>query len=107
MGELLADHTTLRLGGPADDYMRCTDPDRLVETVADADRDGTPVLLLGGGSNVVVADEGFPGLVVDIATRGVEADVSTGGAPESCGGVLVTVAAGEDWDELVGRAVTE
>jgi UDP-N-acetylmuramate dehydrogenase len=107
MSELLADHTTLRLGGPAKGYVRCEDTDQLVRTVAEADADGTPVLLLGGGSNVVVADEGFDGLVVDIATRGVEADVATGGAPEGCGGVLVAVAAGEDWDELVAHAVTE
>ena len=105
--QLLADHTTLRLGGPAEQYVRCTDPEQLVRTVADADKAGTPVLLLGGGSNVVVADEGFPGLVVDIATRGVHADPSPGSGVAECGGALVTVAAGEDWDDLVARAVTE
>ena len=103
----LADHTTLRLGGPAGEYVRCTDTEQLVRTVADADQAGTPVLLLGGGSNVVVADEGFPGLVVDIATQGVQADPSTGSGTAECGGALVTVAAGEDWDDLVARAVTE
>ncbi len=103
----LADHTTLRLGGPADGYVRCDDVDELVRTVADADAAGTPVLLLGGGSNIVVADDGFPGLVVDIATRGVSADPSTGSENAACGGALVTVAAGEDWDDLVARAVTE
>jgi UDP-N-acetylmuramate dehydrogenase len=105
--KLLADHTTLRLGGPAADYVRCTEIDTLVAAVRDADRDGTPVLLLGGGSNLVVADEGFPGLVVDIATRGVEVDPSTGSGAAECGGAVVTVAAGEDWDDLVARAVTE
>ncbi len=104
---MLADHTTLRLGGPAADYVRCTDTDELIRVVAEADAAGTPVLLLGGGSNVVVADEGFPGLVVDIATRGIEADPSTGSGAAECGGALVTVAAGEDWDALVARAVGE
>ncbi len=107
MGELLAEHTTLRLGGPAADYVRCTDTDQLIATVAEADADGVPVLLLGGGSNLVVADEGFDGLVVDIATSGIEADPSTGSGAAECGGALVTVAAGESWDDLVARAVAE
>lgn len=98
---MLADHTTLRLGGKASDYVRCTGTDELVATVAEADAAGTPVLLLGGGSNLVVADDGFPGLVVDIATRGVEVE------SDGCGGALVTVAAGENWDDLVARAVGE
>ena len=101
MTERLADHTTLRLGGPAGDYVRCTSEAELVDAVARADRDGVPVLLLGGGSNLVVADHGFDGLVVDIATTGVEAE------SDSCGGALVTVAAGEGWDDLVARAVDE
>ena len=53
----------------------------------------------------MVADDGFPGLVVRIATRGVSPDVETTDDP-TCGGVLVTVAAGESWDALVERAVT-
>jgi UDP-N-acetylmuramate dehydrogenase len=105
LGEQLADHTTLRLGGPASDYVRCTDTDQLVATVSEADAAGTPVLLLGGGSNLVVSDDGFPGLVVDIATTGVE--VEAGSGTDLCGGALVTVAAGEGWDGLVARAVAE
>src|SRR4051794_23736537 len=53
--DLLADHTTLRLGGPAAAYVCCEDTERLVATVAEADERGTPVLLLGGGSNLVVS----------------------------------------------------
>ena len=101
MGELLADHTTLRLGGPASEYRRVTDTDELVAAVAEADAGRTPLLLLGGGSNLVVSDEGFPGLVLDIATTGVEVEA------DACGGAMVTVAAGEVWDDLVARAVTE
>ena len=98
---LLADHTTLRLGGPATDWVRATTEAEVVEAVAEADRAGRPVLLLGGGSNLVVADEGFDGLVVEIATTGVEPE------GDACGGAMVTVAAGEPWDPFVARAVRE
>jgi UDP-N-acetylmuramate dehydrogenase len=96
---LLADLTTLRLGGPARTLVEATTTDELVAAVRDADVAGEPVLLVAGGSNLVVADEGFPGTVVRIATRGVRVEEDT------CGGAMVTVAAGEGWDELVARAV--
>ena len=57
--------------------------------------------MLGGGSNLLVGDDGFPGTVVRVATRGVSADVS------SCSGASVTVAAGEDWDAFVATAVEQ
>ncbi|MBI2244719.1 MAG: UDP-N-acetylmuramate dehydrogenase [Nocardioides sp.] len=98
----LADHTTLRLGGPAGRWVRATSEDELVAAVSEADGAGEPVLVLGGGSNLVVSDGGFPGTVVEVATRGVVPDVEDGA---SCGGVLVTVAAGETWDDLVALAV--
>ncbi len=98
MPERLADHTTLRLGGPADEWVTVTSEDELAGAL-DTD---LPVLVLGGGSNLVVADEGFRGRVVEIATRGVTPDVED---EASCGGVLVTVAAGEPWDDFVATAV--
>ena len=73
----LRDHTTLRLGGPGRAWVRATTEAELVAAVADADAAGTPVLLLAGGSNLVVADEGFDGLVVQVATAGVDADTDT------------------------------
>ena len=101
MTERLAAHTTLRLGGPAADWVRAVTEDELVTAVTEADAAGRHVLVLGGGSNLVVADEGFAGTVVEVATRGI--------APEAdlCSGAVVTVAAGEDWDALVARAVSE
>jgi UDP-N-acetylmuramate dehydrogenase len=99
----LADHTTLRLGGPADSWVRATTEPELVAAVTEADAGGGPVLVLGGGSNVVVADAGFPGTVVEVATSGITADVADD--EPSCGGVLVRVAAGEPWDTLVAHAV--
>ncbi len=103
MPELLRDHTTLRLGGPAREWVRATTEDALVDAVRRADQAGEPLLVLGGGSNLVVADEGFDGTVVEVATSGVHAD------PEdddpTCGGAVVQVAAGESWDALVATAV--
>ncbi|PUA82590.1 UDP-N-acetylmuramate dehydrogenase [Nocardioides currus] len=103
MPDLLADHTTLRLGGPARDWVRATTEQELVDAVSAADAAGTPVLVLGGGSNLVVADTGFDGLVVEVATSGITPD--TDDTDGVCGGVLVRVAAGETWDDLVATAV--
>ncbi len=94
----LADCTTLGVGGPARSFVRAGTEADLVEAVRAADRRGEPVLILGGGSNVVVADEGFDGTVIQVATRGV----GRAGAPGT-----VTAAAGEDWDALVARTVAE
>ena len=99
----LAERTTLRLGGPGRRWVTATTEDALLDAVRTADAAGEPVLVLGGGSNLVVADEGFPGTVVEVATRGVRADVE--GDDPTCGGALVEVAAGEDWDGFVATAV--
>ncbi|WP_309649489.1 UDP-N-acetylmuramate dehydrogenase [Nocardioides sp.] len=100
---LLADHTTLHLGGPARRFVVAGTEAELVDAVRRADEAGEPLLVLGGGSNLVVADAGFDGTVVQVATTGVVPDVE--GDDASCGGVLVTVAAGESWDDLVATAV--
>jgi UDP-N-acetylmuramate dehydrogenase len=102
MTELLSDHTTLRLGGPARAWLRVTTEEELVDAMATAEG---PVLVLGGGSNVVVADEGFDGTVVEVALAGVRADVES--TDPTCGGVMVTVAAGEEWDAFVAHAVEQ
>jgi len=99
--EVLAGHTTLRLGGPATSWTRAATESEIVESVSTADEAGTPTLLLAGGSNLVVADHGFEGQVVEIATTGVAVE------SDACGGAYVTVAAGENWDVLVTRAVAE
>ena len=104
----IRDYTTLRLGGPARRFVEATTEAELLREVRAADEAGTPLLVLGGGSNVVVADEGFDGTVVHVATRGVHVEGEDGLDPRepACGGVVVRVAAGEDWDALVLRAVT-
>ena len=90
----LADLTTLAVGGPADRVIEVETAAELVAAVREADEAGRPLLLLGGGSNVVAPDEGWPGDVVAVRTRGIERD----------GGRLV-VQAGEPWDDLVAYAV--
>jgi UDP-N-acetylmuramate dehydrogenase len=90
----LSDLTTLRLGGPAARYVEATSEQALIDAVVDADRSGEPLLVLAGGSNVVVADEGFPGTVVRVATRGVVRK-----------GASLEVSAGEPWDPLVADCV--
>jgi UDP-N-acetylmuramate dehydrogenase len=92
----LSDYTTLRLGGPARRFVRAGTEDDLIKAVRAADDSGEPTLILGGGSNLVVADEGFDGTVIQVATRGVD----PGGEPG-----LVTVAAGEDWDAVAAWTV--
>jgi UDP-N-acetylmuramate dehydrogenase len=97
---LLARYTTLGLGGPARDFVTATTDEELSSAVQAADAAGDPVLVLGGGSNLVIADEGFPGTVVHVATRGVT-------YTRTSGAVEVAVAAGENWDDIVAATVAE
>jgi UDP-N-acetylmuramate dehydrogenase len=92
----LADLTTLAVGGPIDRLLEVTDDAELVEAVREADEAGRPLLVLGGGSNVVAPDAGWPGDVVAVRTRGVE---RTGNS--------LDVRAGEPWDELVAYTAGE
>ena len=97
---MLAAYTTLGVGGPAARFVDAGTDDQVIAEVRDGDASGEPVLVLGGGSNLVVADEGFPGTVVHVATSGVKITPGQDG-------VTVAVAAGEDWDSLVGRCVAD
>ena len=99
-GEPLAGHTTFRVGGPARRFVPVTTTDAVIDAVSDCDRRCEPVLLLVGGSNLLVGDDGFDGTVVHIATRGVHLDSGS-----ACAGVTVRVAAGEPWDDVVVHAV--
>jgi UDP-N-acetylmuramate dehydrogenase len=87
----LSSLTTLRLGGPPRALVEAADEDALVAAVRAAEE---PVLVLAGGSNLVVADEGFDGTVVAVRTRGIVTD-----------GSRLTVAAGEPWDDVVALTV--
>lgn len=90
--------TTLRLGGPARELVETPDTAQLTDALASADDAGTPVLVIGGGSNLVVADQGFAGTVVHVKSSTVEfGDVDD--RP------FVTADAGVEWDGLVARTV--
>ncbi|MGL5859737.1 MAG: UDP-N-acetylmuramate dehydrogenase [Phycicoccus sp.] len=97
--EPLAGHTTMRVGGPAARMVVAETTSELVDAVREVDDADEPLLVLAGGSNVVLPDDGVVGTVVKVATRGVAVESA------EAGGVSVTVAAGEPWDELVARAV--
>ena len=97
----LSEHTTFRLGGEARELVRATTTTEIVEAVREADEHGIPVMVLSGGSNVLVADEGFDGRVVLVDNHGLDAEVS------GCGGAFVRVAAGENWDEFVQLTVAQ
>ena len=96
----LAPFTTLELGGAARWLLHAERDDDVVEALRWAAAQGHPAALLGGGSNVVASDAGFPGLVVRLATRGLE-------VAREADTILLTAAAGEPWDEVVALAVGE
>lgn len=100
-GVPLAALTTLRVGGPAGAYLPVTDEAQLVSAVADCDQQEEPVLLLGGGSNLLVSDAGFPGTVIHIRTSGIRVVAEEGDHLD------VEVAAGENWDQFVELTTTE
>jgi UDP-N-acetylmuramate dehydrogenase len=89
-GESLRHHTTFRIGGPADYFFAAVEPDELVIALRTAHEIGIPVFLLGGGSNLLVSDEGFRGLVVRNACTAVEFD-----------GTAAHVGCGKDFLELI------
>ena len=97
----LSELTTLRLGGPAARLVTIDDDEALVDAVRTADDRDEPLLLLAGGSNVVVADAGFDGTVARVATCGVQR------IPMGDGRIRLNVAAGENWDALVAACVAD
>ncbi|HKP56974.1 MAG TPA: UDP-N-acetylmuramate dehydrogenase [Polyangiales bacterium] len=100
-GVPLAPFTTLELGGPAEYFVRAGDRATLVDALRWAHARGLPVRVIGGGSNLVIADEGLPGLTIKVETRGVRSTHAADGCVE------LEVDAGEPWDKLVERSVEE
>nr|WP_028924612.1 UDP-N-acetylmuramate dehydrogenase [Pseudonocardia acaciae] len=97
----LAAYTTLRLGGPARRLVRAGSADAVVDAVRTADAGGEPLLVLGGGSNLVVSDDGVAGTTVLVASTGVRKEHAGDGQ------VLLTVEAGEDWDAVVAGTLAD
>jgi UDP-N-acetylmuramate dehydrogenase len=99
----LAELTTIRLGGPARRIVEAAREEQLIEAVREADAGGEPLLVVAGGSNLVIGDAGFEGTVARVLTRGVRAEAAADGG----GRTRVFAAAGEPWDDLVAGAVAE
>jgi UDP-N-acetylmuramate dehydrogenase len=97
----LAPFTTFGIGGPARWFVEAGSEDDVVRAAAWVRELGVPLFVLGSGSNLLVADRGFQGLVLHVALLGIEADDGEGGE------VLFRVAAGEDWEHFVRRAIAE
>jgi UDP-N-acetylmuramate dehydrogenase len=95
---VLAPFTTLGVGGPARYFALCRSVTDIVETLEFAYRANLPAFVLGGGSNLLIADEGFPGVVIHVVLLGIKD--KTDGAR-----TLLTVGSGENWDDLVKFAV--
>ena len=91
----LSELTTLHVGGPAKKLVRATSEAELIAAVKECDDLGQPLLILGGGSNIVVADDGFMGTVIVVETQGNSYEI------DACSGGTLQVCAGVDWDEFV------
>ena len=96
----LAPMTTIGIGGPARYYAEVTSPGTLSSGVAWARARGVPLFVLGGGSNIVVADKGFAGLVLRVSITGIETRLDGGH-------VIINAGAGEEWDPLVARCIAQ
>lgn len=96
----LAEWCTLNVGGPAQWFVQARSEDEVLDALAWADARHAPVLVLGGGSNIVIADEGFRGVVVQIAITGVRMH-------QSGSRVVFRVGSGEAWDPFVARTIAE
>ena len=96
----LAPLTTMGVGGPAKECFSAHDQGALVDAVRTADAAGTAVLILGGGSNVIIGDAGFPGVVILVRNRGIA-------VREEPDRVSLVIDAGEPWDEVVALAVAQ
>ncbi len=103
---MLGPFTTFGIGGRARWFVEAQSEADILEATAWAHQRSVPLFVLGGGSNVLIADAGFPGLVLHIALKGIE-EQDVGPQGSNSARVLLRVAAGEDWDQLVRRATDE
>jgi UDP-N-acetylmuramate dehydrogenase len=99
----LAPFTTFGIGGPARWFVEALSEQEIVAAAVWADEHGAPLFVLGGGSNLLVSDAGFDGLVLKIGLRGITAPLH----PDASGQVVYQAAAGEDWDQFVERTVLD
>jgi len=96
----LAPLTTLKIGGPARYFLEAKTEKEVLEAVSFAEDKNIPLFILGGGSNLLIADEGFNGLVLRVAITGVKSS-------RDGNNVILNVGAGEDWDNFVNQCVEQ
>jgi len=92
--KMLSDVTTIRLGGTAKHFIECNSEEEIIRTLKFSSENNISVFVLGGGSNVIFDDEGFDGIILKVNLKGIE-----------FAGDIVTVKAGEDWDEFVRTTI--
>ena len=93
----LSKHTSLRVGGTAGKFVEVSNEAEIIAALQSAGSD--PVLILGGGTNLLISDEGFAGTVIHIANSNIASEV------DACSGATLTIGAGQNWDELVAITV--
>ena len=97
--EQLSNFTTLKVGGPAQKIVHAHTEDELIEFVKAADSAAEKVLILGGGSNLLISDAGFAGTVIRVESKGNALEY------DACSGGMIEVSAGEDWDKFVALTI--
>jgi len=91
----LADYTSLGVGGPARTFIHAKSEEELISAIKSADASGEPLLIIGGGSNILIGDNGFEGTVIRVETTGNSYEI------DACSGGTLQVASGVPWDEFV------
>jgi UDP-N-acetylmuramate dehydrogenase len=90
-------YTSLRVGGPAKSIVNVSTEREIIAAIEAAG--DSPVLIIGGGSNVLISDSGFEGTVIHIANNQAESEV------DACSGATLTIGAGENWDQFVATTI--
>jgi UDP-N-acetylmuramate dehydrogenase len=93
----LSKYTSLRVGGPATKIVQVSTEAQIIAAIEEAG--DTPILIMGGGTNVLIADKGFDGTVIRISNNSVQSEV------DACSGATLTIGAGEDWDVFVQTTI--
>ena len=93
----LSNYTSLRVGGPATSIVHVSSEVEIIKAIVEAG--DSPILIMGGGTNVLVADSGFAGTVIHIANNSVESEI------DACSGATLTIGAGENWDFFVKSGI--
>ena len=94
----LRHYTSLRVGGPAKKFVDAHNEKEIVAAIEAAG--DSPILIIGGGTNILVADGGFDGTVIRITNKSLEAEI------DACSGATLSIGAGENWDDFVKSTIT-